>query len=62
MRGKVIDKEKIQKAKELKRQGVPYRQIANELGISLAAIAENTKEVKAPERATRKYPEATAEG
>lgn len=61
MRGKAIDKSTIQKAKKLKRQGVPYRQIANKLGISLAAIAENTKEVKALERATRKYPEATAE-
>lgn len=57
MRGKVIDKEKIQKAQELKRQGVPYRQIANELGISLGAVAANTKVIDIPTRTAQKYPE-----
>jgi len=57
MRGKIIDKEKIQKAQELKRQGVPYRQIANELGISLGAVAANTKVIDIPTRTAQKYPE-----
>lgn len=56
MRGQIIEPEKIKQAKGLKRQGVPYRQIANELGISLGAIAANTKEIIAPKRATHKYP------
>ena len=61
MRGKVIDKEKIQKAQELKRQGVPYRQIANELGISLGAVAANTKGIDIPTRIAQKYPENLTE-
>ena len=61
MRGKAIDKEKIQKAKELKRRGVPYRQIANELGISLGAVAANTKVIDIPTRTAQKYPENLTE-
>ena len=61
MRGKIIDKEKIQKAQELKRQGVPYRQIANELGISLGAVAANTKGIDIPTRIAQKYPENLTE-
>ena len=61
MRGKIIDKEKIQKAQELKRQGVPYRQIANELGISLGAVAANTKVIDIPTRTAQKYPENLTE-
>ncbi len=61
MRGRIIDKEKIQKAQELKRQGVPYRQIANELGISLGAVAANTKAIDIPTRTAQKYPENLTE-
>ena len=61
MRGKIIDKEKIQKAQELKRRGVPYRQIANELGISLGAVAANTKVIDIPTRTAQKYPENLTE-
>ncbi len=61
MRGEVLDAKKIQKARELKEQGVPYRSIANKLGISLGAIASNTKDISAPTRATRKYSKRAAQ-
>ncbi|MBA7474503.1 hypothetical protein ES707_09857 [subsurface metagenome] len=61
MRGKALSTKKIQRAKELKRQGVPYRDIANKLGISLGAIAANTKDIAAPTRATHKYSECVAQ-
>jgi predicted transcriptional regulator len=45
MKGKRLSPEIIAQAKELKQQGLTYRQIANQLGISKTAVEEHTKDI-----------------